>query len=138
MPEVVWTLPFPSSGLSGVDFQKLAGRICALACDDGENSSVRLVFEGVEAFSCTYHHACAHEMVKTYDKLTDLGRTQWLDSVRQQLSDFGEDLQSLRHLMIYFDDGPCYEFICRGFRVEEEAATIFDVMKQAPPAVTLC
>lgn len=122
MPEVVWTLPFPSSGLSGVGFQRLLGRGCALACDDGESSPVRVVFEGVEAFKCTYHNACTLEMVETYDKLTDLGSTDWLDSVRRQLSGAGDDVDSLRHLMIYFDDGPCYEFICRGFRVAEEAA----------------
>ena len=123
MSEVVWTLPFPSSGLSNVDFQKLAGRSCALACDDSENRPVRLVFNGVEAFKCTYHHACTLEMIETYDSLTDLGQTQWLDSVQRQLSRSGESVQLLRHLMIYFDDGPCYEFICRGFRVEGGAAT---------------
>ena len=122
MSEVVWKLPFPSSGLSGVDYQKLSGRVCALACDDGENSPVRVVFEGVEAFKCTYHHACTVEMVETYDSLSDLDRTEWLDSVRRQLSGFGEDVEALRHLMIYFDGGPCYEFVCRGFRVEAEAA----------------
>lgn len=34
-------LPFPSSGLGGVDFHKLAGRSCALVCGDGENRPVR-------------------------------------------------------------------------------------------------
>jgi hypothetical protein len=118
MSEVVWKLPFPSSGLSDVDFQKLAGRSCVLTCDADENSPVRILFDGVEAFKCTYHNTCTVEMIETYDRLTDLGRTGWLDSVRQQLSGFGEDVAALRHLMIYFDDGPCYEFICRGFRVE--------------------
>ena len=122
MPEVVWKLPFPSSGLSGVDFQKLPGRVCALTCDDGENSPVRVVFEGVEAFKCTHLKACTVEMVETYDRLSDLGRTEWLESVREQVSVFGEDVDALRHLMIFFDDGPCYEFICRGFKVEAEAA----------------
>ena len=74
MPEVVWALPFPSSGLSAVHFQQLAGRRCSLTCDNGENSPVRLAFEGVEAFKCTYHNACTLEMVETYDRLTDLGR----------------------------------------------------------------
>jgi nicotinamidase-related amidase len=58
-------------------------------------------------------------MIGTYDRLSDLGRTQWLDGIRQQLSRFGDDVQALRHLMIYFDDGPCYEFICRSFKIEE-------------------
>jgi len=118
MPEVLWKLPFPSSGLSGVDFQQLAGRSCSLSCVDGESTPVRIVFDGVEAFRCTYHNACTVEMIETYDRLSDLGRTEWLNSVRRQLASFGEDVEALRHLMIYFDDGPCYEFICRGFRVE--------------------
>jgi hypothetical protein len=108
--------------MGDVVFQKLAGRSCALACDDDEGGPVRLVFEGVEAFKCTYYRACTLEMVEAYDRLTDLGPTRWLDSIRQQLSGFGGDVAALRHLMIYFDDGPCYEFICRGFRVEEGAA----------------
>ena len=108
--------------MSGVDFQQLARRRCTLAFDDGESVGMRLSFEGVEAFKCTYHNACTVEMVETYDRLTDLGETQWLDSVRRQLSGTGEEIDSLRHLMIYFDDGPCYEFICRDFRAEVEAA----------------
>ena len=119
---VLWKLPFPSSGLSGVEFQQLARRSCSLACDDGENRPVRIVFDCVEAFKCTYHNACTVEMIETYDKLSDVGRTGWLESIRRQLSDFGEEVEALRHLMIYFDDGPCFEFICREFRVEAEAA----------------
>ena len=122
MPQVIWTLPSPSSGMGGVDFRRLSGRRCALVYDDGEDGLVRLLFEGVEAFKCTYHNACTLEMVETYDKLTDLGHTQWLDSVRRQLANSGDGVDSLRHLMIYFDNGPCYEFICRGFRVGEGAA----------------
>ena len=123
MSEIVWKLPFPSSRLSGVDFQQLDRRSCALACDDGENSPVRIFFDGVEAFRCTYHHSCTIEMIQTYDRLTDLGQTPWLDSIRQQLSSFGDEIRSLRHLTIYFDDGPCYEIICRNFRIEEQDAT---------------
>ena len=92
------------------------------ACEDDEDGAVRIIFDGVEAFRCTYHHACTPEMIETYDRLTDVGRTGWLDAVRRQLSSFGEDDEALRHLMIYFDDGPCYEFICRGFRVEAAPA----------------
>ena len=118
MSEELWELPFPSSGLSNVGFQKLAGRSCALICNDGENTPVRLVFIGVAAFKCTYHRACTIEMLKTYDKLSDLGQTPWLDGIREQLSSFGDEVKALRHLMIYFDDGPCYEFICQSFSIE--------------------
>jgi hypothetical protein len=58
-------------------------------------------------------------MLKTYDKLSDLGQMPWLDRIREQVSIFGNEVEAIRHFMIYFDDGPCYEFICRSFTIEE-------------------
>jgi hypothetical protein len=123
MAEVVWTLPFPSSGLTSVDFQKLAGRSCSLFCRHDDYGIVQIIFDGIEAFKCTYHLACTVDMIETYDNLTDLGITPWLSSIQQQLSEHGGDRLALHHLIIYFDDGPCYEFICRSFRVESAGAT---------------
>jgi hypothetical protein len=54
-----------------------------------------------------------------YDQVADLGSTEWLTQIESQLVRSHEDAIGLRHLMIYFDDGPCYEFICRSFRAEE-------------------
>lgn len=123
MSEVIWHLPFPSSGLGpGVDFLLLTGHSCALSCRDDDYGFVRIIFEGVEAFKCTYYLARTLEMISTYDSLTDLGVTPWLSSIQKQVSAAGGEWQSLRHLMIYFDDGPCYEFICRNLRVEDEGA----------------
>jgi hypothetical protein len=53
-----------------------------------------------------------------YDTLVDLGETEWLTHVREQLATDADDLSELRHLMIYFDDGPCFEFICKSFQTE--------------------
>ena len=122
MTIALWKLPFPSSGRDGLNFQQLLGRSCVITCYAAERETARLIFDGVEAFKCSYHHSCTIEMVQSYDTLSDVGATDWLYSVREQLSHFGEDVQSLRHLMIYFDDGPCYEFICRSFRIETEPA----------------
>jgi hypothetical protein len=122
MADIVWQLPFPSSSLASVDFQKLAGRSCVLSCRHDDYGLVRVIFDGVEAFKCTYHLPCTVDMIETYDKLTDLGVTLWLSSIQQQLSENGSDGRTLHHLMIYFDDGPCYEFICRSYRVENEGA----------------
>jgi hypothetical protein len=129
MAEPLWTLPVPSTALfHGVVFQKLLGRTCSLSCDyededeDDKVVSLQLLFDGVEAFKCTYYRACSLEMIEAYDKLTDLGCTEWLNDVKMQLDDSGEDTSELRHLTIYFDDGPCYEFICRSFRVESKQA----------------
>lgn len=85
---------------------------------DEDARAVKLLFDGVEAFRCTYHHACTLEMIKAYDKVIDRGETEWLNSIKLRLAEYNDSTTELRHLMIYFDDGPCYEFICRSFRVE--------------------
>src|SRR5437660_6196185 len=128
MAQTLWTLPVASTALlSGSTFQKLPRRACALLCeyeDDSDNIvSLKLLFDDVEAFKCTYHGACTAEMIRTaYDKVVDAGSTDWLAGIREQLVNYGgQNAAELKHLMIYFDDGPCYEFICRSFRAEETA-----------------
>ncbi len=124
MIETVWTLPVTSTGLDyEADFQMLAGRACSLTCgyaiDDNRAVKLNLLFDGVEAFKCTHYHACTLDMIEAYDEVVDRGSTEWLGSIRERLSRYDENVSKLRHLMIYFDDGPCYEFICKEFRVAE-------------------
>jgi len=128
MTQTIWTLPVPSTALlHGCAFEILPRRASALRCqyenDSGDVVSLRLLFEGVQAFKCTYHEACTPEMIKTaYDKVVDMGATEWLGSVIGQLLSYGtQNIGELKHLMIYFDDGPCYEIVCRIFQVEETA-----------------
>ena|SRR5882724_5792066 len=125
MAQTVWNLPVPSTALlSGAAFHQLLGRTCALAGeyeDDDDNVvSLKMLFDGVEAFKCTYYMACTLNMSSmAYDRVVDLGPTEWLTQIQSQLVESQEDATGLRHLMICFDDGPCYEFICRSFRAEE-------------------
>jgi hypothetical protein len=126
MTQTLWTLPVPSTALlHGCVFEKLPRRACALLCeyeDDSDNIvSLKLLFDGVEAFKCTYQGACTPEMIRSaYDKVVEVGASEWLSAVKDQLIDFGaQNVEQLRHLAIYLDDGPCYEFICRTFHVEE-------------------
>lgn len=130
MSKILWTLPFPSSSgsttLSVLPKRGLA--ITAEGVDEPESITVRIVFEKVEAYKCTYYMARIPEMQIAYDKIVDLGETNWLTEVKNQLRQYGDlvisspshgPLDQLAHLMINFDDGPCYEFISRNFRVEE-------------------
>ena len=126
MAQTLWTLPVASTALlNGATFQKLPRRSCALLCEYEDDSdqivSMKLLFDGVEAFKCTYESACSPEMIEnSYDRVVDVGSSEWLRSVQAQLTSYGsQSVTELKHLMIYFDDGPCYEFICRAFRIEE-------------------
>jgi hypothetical protein len=121
----LWKLPVPATGLvHGPRFVDLPKRNCAISFSiegaDGSDKEISLVFEEIEVYKCTYHSACTSEMVSTaYGKLIDLQQSDWLTEV---LTIRGRkkhlEPRDLHHLMICFDDGPCYEFICSKFTVK--------------------
>jgi len=121
----VWKLPVPSTALlgGGVTLEKRLGREIALGYQSegeaGEARTEALVFEGVESFKCTYGPACAEWMLRAYDRLVELTNSSWRQELSEQLLRVSGTQPLLRHLMIYFDDGPCYEVICRAFRIEK-------------------
>ena len=126
MVSTVYTIPVPSTAfLEDVKFSKLLGRKCSLkySYEGEEDYSVifeELIFDGVESYKCTYYMACSLEMHYAYDKVVNVGISQWFSEVSDNLSANDADSKNLKHLRIYFDDGPCYEFICRSFQVVNE------------------
>jgi hypothetical protein len=123
MAKTIWQLPVPSTALlnGGPSFEKRPRREVVLRMsyetDEGEHITA-LVFEAVEAVKVTYDRARGDEMLEAYDRLVDQGHTAWLDEISRNLKQHGGDAQRLVHLMINFDDGPCYELICRSHRVD--------------------
>jgi len=121
MSETLWKLPVPASALlRSPAFAPLPKRQCELSfpieSDEGE-TRVALLFEGVEAYKCTYLTSCSAEMFNTaYGKLVRLGATAWLSEVLKVYSKSSQTPKELQHLMICFDDGPCYEIICTSFK----------------------
>ena len=126
MAEIVWKISVPSTAfLKGVIFSTLSGRKCVLeySYESEENFSVifeKLIFVGVESFKCTYYRACSIEMIEAFDRIIDVENSNWLTETKYNLSAFEVDQLDLKHLRIYFDDGPCYEFICRSFEVKSD------------------
>jgi hypothetical protein len=121
MPKDLWKLPVPATSLvRGPDFSALPKRQCEISFyiekDDGDLSRIGILFDGVEAFKCTYLTSCSAEMFNTaYAKLVCLGVTPWLGEILNTFRNGNQPGTELRHLMICFDDGPCYEIICLGF-----------------------
>ncbi|MDB4993133.1 MAG: hypothetical protein JWM74_565, partial [Myxococcaceae bacterium] len=100
-----WTLPVASTALldGGPGFEMRRGREVSLrfSYESGDDvRHTRLVFEGVEAFRCTYYRARDPSMLEAYDKLVDKGATTWLEEVRANLKQNGGDARGLAHLMI--------------------------------------
>lgn len=124
--QILWTLPVPSSGrTNGPDLGVEPGRTHTLTfeCENYEGSicASELRFSDVKAFRCWYLHALTAEMIETsYDRLVDLGDTEWLREVKEEAATYAEG-GNLRHLRICFDDGPCYEFACVDFRISTQA-----------------
>jgi hypothetical protein len=128
--QTLWKLPVPATALiKEPTFTILPKRTCALSfLIEGEETAgeieasfnfveISLVFEGVESFKCTYRSSATVEMIHlAYGKLVDLEQSEWLTAILTiQKQNKHLPLQDLRHLMIYFDDGPCYEIICSKF-----------------------
>jgi hypothetical protein len=86
-----------------------------------------IIFEGVEAYKSTYYHARDKSMSMAYDKLINCGTTEWLKQVINNLKGHDEYKEELLHMMINFDDGPCYEILCRKFRVVQDKCKLSDL-----------
>jgi hypothetical protein len=87
-----------------------------------EDITVRLAFLRISAFKATFHHACNADMIKwAYDQLVDLGSTEWLNEISRQIASRERVAPSLRHLMICFDDGPCFEFLCDSYSISTDS-----------------
>lgn len=117
MPDVLYPLPYPSGEgeFSLVDHE---GRTCVLLCywEALAANAIAIIFKSLQAYRCTYDEACSLDQFRTgTDQLIDMGVTSWLKEIRESVAD-GE---ALRHMMICLEDGPCYEFICTGFEIEE-------------------
>jgi len=90
MATTLWELPVPSTALErgGPVFEIRRRREVALLMsyesDNGEEM-VALVFDGVEGYKATYYHARAAWTLEAYDRLVDLGQTEWLSEVTANL-----------------------------------------------------
>jgi hypothetical protein len=120
-----WKVPVPSTSfVSGPNFEKRLRRVCVLSWEyEGNSEFVKrptegtihqeLIFSGVAAFKCTYGLLCGSDMItRAYDALVDLGESEWLRALRDRPEGRYREGISLHHIAIFFDDGPCYEFIC--------------------------
>jgi len=105
-------LGFPSSQRVDDRFERLPRRCHVVAVRDSDSDQVELfTFNDVEAVRITYHSACSEDMMLAYDQLVEIYDSEWLTGVKKEFEPL--DATGLRHLRLYLDDGPCYEFLCR-------------------------
>jgi hypothetical protein len=118
MTVTLWELPAPATTVHSATIKELSGRLTRLSISlivlrDGVDVIEHhdISFEGTECFTCTYMTSLTSEMIRlAYGKLIDLGKTALLDQKAAK-----SKKSALRHLMICFDDGPCYEVVCKEF-----------------------
>lgn len=124
----LWSAPVPLTAImQGPFFEVLAQRRCEIRFsvegEDGSAEWLTLGFEGVEAFKCTYLTSLGsvdRDLRKqAYGTVISIESSRWLTEVQQSYTEYCRAARvvpnELRHLMICFDDGPCYEFICSKF-----------------------
>jgi hypothetical protein len=131
MWRIVWELPVASTAfLEGITFAKLLGRSCSLETSmEGAGTEMKQLlffFEEVEAFKCTYYEARSPAMSDAYDRIIEYENSAWLTEIKAQLSRNVRVVTSnLKHYMINFDDGPCYEFVCRKIEVQIDGEVVY-------------
>ncbi len=132
MNKILWSITTPVTGIiRGPEFKILARRECeicfSLEAQDGSEQWLALRFSGVQAFKCTYLQAlgCISRTLRTeaYGKVISVAQSEWLETLQQAVNEYGSKIPSklggIQHLMICFDDGPCYEILCNEFSVRQ-------------------
>ncbi len=118
----LWQLPVPASALlQSPEFVVLPRRECELRLsiegDDGSPTPLVLRFGGLEAYKCTFMTSCTADMFNlAYGRLVSLD-SEWLVKIKRTGKKDQKAVDALRHLMITFDDGPCYEVVGRSWSV---------------------
>ncbi len=110
-------------------FYQRADGYCELICEyENENAQITqfsLKFRRCWAVKFTYYTANDANVIPiAYDKVVDFGETDWLRQINKNLTINKWETGKLRHLGIYFDDGPLYEFVCEAFEVQENALSV--------------
>jgi hypothetical protein len=120
----LWRLPVAASAvMTGPVFIELPRRSCELRLTvEGDDGTP--VVEKLEIHKCTFMASCTEEMFNlAYGRLISI-ESRWLAEIRETGRKTQEIKEALKHLMITFDDGPCYEFICRSWGVSYEVSPI--------------
>ena len=120
MSNIVWQSPVPSSGfLRGVDLQTRPQREIVLGFEfedaDEEMRTAELSFKNVVHYRTTYLAALRADTInQAYDRLVDVSESTELREVIAVTEANGKG-SNYRHYRVCFDDGPCFDFICRSF-----------------------
>jgi hypothetical protein len=124
--KTLWEIPVPATGLvRGPDFKQHPQRQSEISFsiegEDGSEKWLSLFFEGVQAHKCTYLYSLSAEMMRTaYGKVVSIEDSDFLRAIRGRYNEYCHKSnlvpKNLQHFMICFDDGPCYEFVCEGFK----------------------
>lgn len=122
--KVLWVASFPVVNLEP-SFREGMGRMCIIECHFGGTSQegpiATLVFDGVEAYQCTYLDARDLSVTEAYGRVIEVEDSSWLTEIKARLNRIkNSETSSLRHLMVDFDDGPRWEFVCRKFTFQEQ------------------
>ncbi len=124
---VIWKLPFPSTAmLQFPNFNILPGPIFWIECEfDSDNdyyndkkTVVTLFFEGVVVQQLRFSSALDVRDVNAYDRVMQIGSSELQTMTLKAMLDRKRDIENIKHLRIHFDDGYCFDLICKNFRSE--------------------
>jgi len=87
---------------------------------EGDIEKIQISFEGVQVYKCTFITFVTLFHISAYAKIVSVEDSDWLKTLGPPHMPYlsAQQAAELKHLMIFFDDGPCYEIICHSFCVD--------------------
>jgi hypothetical protein len=103
----------------------------SIEAQDGSEKWLTLGFQEVQAYRCTHLASLGaispDLLTQSYGQLISIDDSSWLRQVREAYerheSARGRTPQLLQHLLLSFDDGPLFEFICAKYTTPEDGTS---------------
>jgi hypothetical protein len=118
---IVWEMPFKSQEFAhGPKLEIYFDRLILLLdyeIESGGYKWLRLNFSRVVAFSFTVFGFCTVEQIKSYDRLSKVAESPWLEELFSRA--MTKPSTGANHYRIFFDEIGCYEIAAESFDIAD-------------------
>jgi hypothetical protein len=126
----LWQMPVPATAIIRGPFLKVLLKrqyeiSFSIEADNGGEKPIVILFKEVQAFKSTYLASLGSvdkELFReAYGSLISLEESAWFNEIKKAYIEYHAKMpappKELHHLMICFDDGPCFELIAESWTV---------------------
>lgn len=127
-------LPVPSTEFVTGTSLHLFGRTALIRFDyfrDGKPKRTGIYFNGISSTRYRSERCCKGSQIKSFDALIEFVDSQWVETLRNEISKMYRDEFSPHHYSIYFESVGCFEVLADDFEVIPEEDGTWEESKKA-------